>query len=632
MKEFLQNFSQNADAKFVKPFKEKFFGFVTKHPEVFCLTLLAVLCLLFLFYGLNFYPLLDVDETRYAIMSRDLLHSADWNSLMLNAVPFLEKPPLYFWLVAGSIKLFGGFTEFAVRLPIAVLASFITFFTYFLGKKVISRKFGMISALILLSSIFFLILSHIAILDMVLTVFVTAAIYCGFLTHFCEEKNKKYFWWYFYLFAALGFLAKGILALAIPAVVIFAYNFVTKTAKDIFKPVNLIPGLIIFLIASLPWHVIMYLEYGKEFIKQYFLIHHFARFINSEYIGRERPFWFFIPVFFLGFMPWSFAFVAFIADGFKKLSKKYKTAEGKVLKKLWATLDAQNNEQKLVLFASLYFVIVFLLFSVSSTKLPTYILPVFPAAALLTGFFWWESDEKSEHEKAISVTTQIFAGMFILAAIAGTIAYFYLPENLQSQLAGVKHLAICGLYLLAIFLLLRLNVKRALSVFSAYIFTMFFIIVLGVSFIFTFVYNGGENEIVRFSSYANDGASQLLTFDFAVKPSAMIGYRGNVGFITDPDFGLLRERLKYRGGSTFVIVKNKNLDDKEYSKKINKDLELMVKGERYSLFVNKGSAAAKSLKKQPSCPYSYACGQNPNMDFNAKKAKDAFSKLDKQKK
>ncbi len=235
----------------------------------------------------------------------------------------------------------------------------------------------MISALTLLTSVFFLVLSHVAIIDMVLTVFMTSAIYCGFLTHFCEDKNKKYLWWYFYLFVGLGFLAKGILAFVIPVTIVFLYNLITKTAKDIFKPINLLPGLIVLLLVATPWHLIMLKNYGFEFIKQYFLIHHFGRFMGSEYIGRERPLLYFVPVFLLGFLPWTFMFFAFLYDGFKKLNTKFQLAEGTIKDRICSLFEATTNEQKLILFASVYFIVVFILFSTASTKLPTYILPLF---------------------------------------------------------------------------------------------------------------------------------------------------------------------------------------------------------------------------------------------------------------
>lgn len=567
---------------------KKYLEFVSLHPEIVCLSLLAFACLLFLFFGLGLYPLMDVDETRYAVMARDLMASFNWNDIMLNQVPFLEKPPLYFWLVAASIKMFGEFSTFAVRFPIALLSSFLVFFTYYLGKKVISRKFGVISALILISSIFFLILSHVAIIDMVLTVFMTSAIYCGFLTHFCQKKHKKYFWWYFYLFIGLGFLAKGLLALVLPITVIFIYNFITKTLKDVFKPINLIPGLIIFLAVILPWHLIMYKEYGFEFIKVYFLIHHFGRFVGSDYIGRERPFLYFVPVFLLGFLPWTFIFLAFIFDGIKKLVIKFKIAEGKINDKIIALFETTTNEQKLILFSTVYFLVIFIVFSAASTKLPTYILPAFPSAALLTGFYWWVSDEKNEHEKAIYNLTLIMSTVFITCALLASIVFYFLPYELKDALSPFKHSTIIAIYLLAIFLVLRLRTKRALSIFSGYVFIMLFIVMLAVTDIFNFVYMTGQNEIVKYSimSIRPDNNSQLVTFDFAVKPSVLVKYQDKVFFITDPNFKELDRILNYKGGPTFVIVKNKNfMGNPKYRDEIKKRLELIKSGKKYSLYV-----------------------------------------------
>lgn len=588
MKKTLQKiFAFKLEDKF-NAFRINCLQIINAHPEAFSLLLLSIACLIFLFYGLSFYPLIDVDETRYAVMSRDLLSSFDWNSLMLNHVPFLEKPPLYFWIVGASIKFFGEFSSFAVRFPIAILSSFLVFFTYYIGKRIISVKFGTISALILLTSIFFLILSHIAIIDMVLTVFMTSAIYCAFLTHFCQEKNKKYYWWCFYALIGLGFLAKGFLALVIPLTVIFIYNFITKTIKDIFKPINLLPGVIIFLALITPWHMLMYKKYGYQFIKEYFLIHHFGRFMGSEYIGRERPFLYFVPVFLLGFLPWTFTFIAFLYDGFKKIAAKFKAVEGGAKDKFLALFETTTNEQKLLLFCSINFIIIFLLFSISSTKLPTYILPVFPAASLLTGYYWWVSDEKCENEKTIYNLTLSFAIIFILAAIGASIAGYFLPYELKYKIDAFRHATIIGIYLVAIFLILRLNSKRALSIFSGYILTMFFVIALSVSQIFNFVYANGENEIVRYSiiSARPNNMAQLVTFDFAVKPSVMIEYKNKVNFITDPDFNELDRLLQYKDGPTFVIIKNKNLkNNKEYQQALKKRLELINSGEKYSLYV-----------------------------------------------
>jgi 4-amino-4-deoxy-L-arabinose transferase-like glycosyltransferase len=461
------------------------------------------------------------------------------------------------------------------------------FFTYFFGKKVLARKFGLIAALTLLSSAFFLILAHVAILDMVLTVFMTCAIYCGFLTHFCKEQNKKYFWLLFYAFMGLGFLAKGLLALAIPLVIIFIYNLVTKTLKDMFNPVNLILGVIIFLALTMPWHMAMYQKYGYYFIREYFLIHHFGRFMGSEYIGRERPLLYFVPVFLLGFMPWTFIFISYIIGGIKKLVAKYKATQGKLKDKLAALLDSKTNDQKVLLFSSISFIVIFLVFSTSSTKLPTYILPVFPFAALLMGYFWWVSDKNNENEKSIYDMTMLLATIFIFLAIGASMSYYFLPHNLQSKLTMLIDSSIVGLYLIGMFLILRSNTKRALSTFLGYFVSMLFIIILAVTQIFTFIYNGGENELVQYSSNLSTiKNAQLVTFDFAVKPSVMINFHDKVIFITDPDFKELDKILASKNIETFVIVKNSNFkDNPEYLQELEKRLVLIKTGERYSLYI-----------------------------------------------
>ena len=356
-------------------------SFIQNKPELACLTILGIFCLIFLFAGLNSYPLVDVDETRYAVMARGLIGSGDWSILMLNGTPFTEKPPLFFWMAALSIKYL-GFNEFAVRFPTAILATLITFFTYYVGKTIISRKFGMYSALILLSTVFFLMLAHVAILDMTFTVFLTAAIYCGFLTSFCKEEHKKLYWLGFYVSMGLAFLAKGLLALVIPVAVIGLYRLVSGGVKEIFRPLNIILGFIVFLAIILPWHIHMYQVYGYRFIYDYFILHHFERLVNAEELGKTRPFFYFVPVFLVGFLPWSVPFVIFLVKKFKRFVRRIET------KTLHFTFD--TNERKLILFSAIYFILVFLLFSVAGGKLPTYILSVFPAASMLTALFFYK--------------------------------------------------------------------------------------------------------------------------------------------------------------------------------------------------------------------------------------------------
>ena len=349
---------------------DKIKQFYSDSPERFYLILLGLLSFIFLFVGMGAYPLVDVDETRYAVMSRDLLHH-NWNFLMLNGVPFIEKPPVYFWITAFSIKLF-GFHEYAIRLPMSILATLTVFFTYYIGKKIKTPKFGFYTATIMMANVFFIMLTRVAIIDMVFTALLTWTIYFGLLTEFVKDNNKKWCWTAFYLCMSFAFLAKGLLAIVFPCAIIGIHRIINKSVKEIFKPQYFLSGLVLFLLINLPWHLAMYKEYGFEFIWVYFILHHFERLVNADALGKTRPFLYFIPVFFVGFLPWSLHFIGAIVDFFKK--KMFK--------------------DKYVLFFAIYFIIIFGLFSAASGKLPTYVLPAVPPAAFLTAYFIYAKDLK----------------------------------------------------------------------------------------------------------------------------------------------------------------------------------------------------------------------------------------------
>lgn len=354
---------------------------------------LVILCLILLFAGLWTYPLVDVDETRYAVMSRDLIGSGNWNLLFVNGVPFIEKPPLYFWLTALSIK-FLGFNEFAVRFPVSILAALTIFATYFTGKLIKNSKYGFYSAVILLCSAFFIMLAHVAILDMVFTAFCTLAIYCGILTEYSGKKGA--FWYLFYISAGLAFLSKGLLGLIIPFCVVGIFKIIQKgffsALKDCFQPKYFLPGMLLFIIINFPWHYEMYKVYGNKFLYDYFVLHHFARFVNAEALGKTRPLLYFIPVFIVAFLPWTPVFILSLRKEFKE----------------------NGFKDKLNLFFFLYFSFIFTLFSCASGKLPTYILPAFPACAFLCADYLTAKKQKYLN---IGIGTALFANFVCIMLV-----------------------------------------------------------------------------------------------------------------------------------------------------------------------------------------------------------------------
>lgn len=314
------------------------------------------------FYWLGTYPLLDVDETRYVNMAREMFNTKDYLTLYLNGEYFFEKPPLFFWLECISFKLAGGVSEFSARLPIVLLSLLPAGLLLCLCRKVKGDKFAIITTATLFTSLEYMILTKIAILDSVLTSFVVSSVLCYFYTFYVEEQNKKYFWLLTYIFSALAVLAKGIPGMAIPMIIIAVSTVVFKTYKETLK---YLWGILVFLLITLPWHFIMLKMYGTLFFDEYIMKHHILRFLGSDVIHRTEPWYFYILTLLWGLFPHIFVLLSQVPK-IKNINFKDK----------FLTLN----------FIAVVSILVF--FSLSGAKLITYILPVYPFFAVLIGMIW----------------------------------------------------------------------------------------------------------------------------------------------------------------------------------------------------------------------------------------------------
>ena len=155
--------------------------------------ILSLVCVCGYFLFLGEYPLLDVDETRYVNMAREMLKTHDFLTLYLNGEYFFEKPPLFFWIECLSFKLSGNVSEWSARLPIVLLSLLPLGLLFGLCKKVRNTRFSVISSAVLLTCLEYILITKIAILDSVFTSFVTASCLTYFYTFFVDDKNKKYF-------------------------------------------------------------------------------------------------------------------------------------------------------------------------------------------------------------------------------------------------------------------------------------------------------------------------------------------------------------------------------------------------------------------------------------------------------
>lgn len=542
--------------------------FIIKHAELFTILGLCVLFYLLFFHNIWSYALMDVDESRYVSMSKDMFNSKDFMTLYLNKEFFFEKPPLYFWSECLSFALWGKISEATARFPVALYGTLSCFMLYFLGRKVVSRTFGIVSSLILATSLEFLILAKFAILDIVLASCVTFSLCFGILTYYVKEQNKKYMWWLFYIFSALAVLAKGIPGFVIPFGSMFFISIYSKNFKEIFKPQYFVIGFMLFFGITLPWHIAMLNMHDPLFFNEYVMKHHVARFIGSESLGRQQPFYFYLLTILWGFFPWI---VSILCVFIRKLIKFDFGFRGK------------NDTQKLMVFAGITVVFTLLFFSSSKTKLVTYILPIYSALAILGGLIWKNYIENGEYSRIINKTVYVVGVIFIIASIAALFTEMYLPSQLNADISPAKPLCIILLFCCGITSIIFAKKEKYAGVFITYVLFMTFLSAFGTGLFFNIDYKFGQDDLIRFAKIAKEQNKTLTCYKFTHKYSLIYYRDGNEPIVYGGDFKIEDLKRELTKKDNFVIIKKKQIDDN-----IQKlDYKVIDEGRRYILVEGK---------------------------------------------
>jgi 4-amino-4-deoxy-L-arabinose transferase-like glycosyltransferase len=550
--------------------------FYTKHSESLIILALAVIFYFIFFQGIGQYSLMDVDETRYVAMARDMFNSKDFMTLYLNGEYFFEKPPLYFWQECLSFFLWGGkINEFTARFPVALLGFIFSFVIYFTSKKRVNRRFGVFSALILATTLEFIMLAKYAILDIVLTFYIGLALVCYFQVYFCQENHKKYYWWAFYLFTGLAVMAKGIPGIAIPVGSVFFMSIFTKKFKEIFKPIFIIPGIVIFLLIVLPWHIIMLHKYNPLFFDEYIVKHHIHRFLNTanNEIGRKQPFYYYFVVILWGFIPWIFSMIAVFVE------KIVKFKEQKYFEKLKSfNFEILDNVHKQLVLCWITLAWIMLFFTSSSTKLVTYILPIYYPLAIIIGLMWNDYCDRSKHEKAINISVNIVGWICLIAGIIAMFSPYYLPEQINYDISGTKWLSLSCLILFGLGSILCVKYKKYFGVFVVYVLFMTVVSAFATEEFFEVDYKFGQQDLIEFATFAKDNDYKISTFGMEKKYSLLFYNDEIVDYNIDKDIDipLLQDNLK--NDRNVVILKNKNLSEIE-----NLKCKILKKGRRYTM-------------------------------------------------
>jgi 4-amino-4-deoxy-L-arabinose transferase-like glycosyltransferase len=325
------------------------------------LMLLAVA--LIWFGNLEYRKLVKPDEGRYAEIPREMVVSGDWTTPRLNELKYFEKPPLQYWATAVAYKVFGEH-QWTSRLWAALTGFLGVLLAWFAGTRLFGRQAGIYAALLLGSSMLYSMMAHINTLDMGVTFFITLGIFSLLIAQKEVQISQRRNWmWLAWAALALAVLSKGLMGLILPGAALFLYSVLNRDIM-VWKRMHWFSGLLVFLLIAAPWFVLV-IKANPEFFDRFFIYEHYTRFTTTVH-GRYQPWYYFVPVLVLGMLPWVFLMFD-------------------TLLRTWKNTAQQVREFSPERFLLVWAVFIYLFFSVSGSKLPSYLLPMFPALALLMG-------------------------------------------------------------------------------------------------------------------------------------------------------------------------------------------------------------------------------------------------------
>ncbi len=323
--------------------------------------ILFLVCYGLYFLGNNIYKLTDPDEVFYAQTAREMAGQHQWLTPLIFGQPQFEKPPLTYWLLDAAFKA-AGETPYAARFFPAVFATLGVMAVYLLalmGFK--DERKALLSALTLATGAFYAGMGKTVFTDMIFSVMILGAM-AMFVWAYTDRRHQAAAWLGFYAFCALSTLAKSPLGflMAQAAVVLF---LLYQRQIQLLKNGWIVAGFALYLIVALPWYAYMYNHYGQSFLNEFFYNDHWRRFLEAEHKNNDH--WFFYPVTMLaGIFPWSLFLLAGGIDLFKRLKSTVTMMDHLCLS---------------------WIIVVLLVFQMAHSKLASYILPLFPALALITG-------------------------------------------------------------------------------------------------------------------------------------------------------------------------------------------------------------------------------------------------------
>ena len=303
-----------------------------------------------------------------------MLERQDWVTPVLYGQPWLEKPPLFYWCAMLAYKATGRVSDWAARLPSAVLCTLMIFFIY-VWVRHFRKGMQLDAALITAAAAIIIGFGRGATTDMPLTATFTIAMLCWYGWY--QSQNRAWLVG-FYLFVGLATLAKGPVAPFLAGVIVASFVALRRDRRLIWRTLWL-PGIALSALIVLPWFIAVQ-RANPEFFRVFILEHNLARYTTDIY-RHKQPFWYYLPVALIGLIPWIIFVVAALVDSIRD----------------WRySISQPAGEDDLRTYLGLWFILPIIFFSLSQSKLPGYILPAIPASTILLADFILRREEAGD--------------------------------------------------------------------------------------------------------------------------------------------------------------------------------------------------------------------------------------------
>ncbi|ADY72785.1 glycosyl transferase family 39 [Desulfurobacterium thermolithotrophum DSM 11699] len=351
--------------------------------------LLALISTVLLLLPNGFYSAFDKDEPKYMEAAWEMVKTGDYITPYYNYEYRFDKPILVYWLIALGYKIF-GINEFGGRFFVSIFGVFTVLLLYWWLTRWKGRDLAFWTSLVFLSLLDFIVMSSVAMPDVVLTFFFAAS-----LIFFFEAYHRKSEKFYLLAFASSGFatLTKGPVGLALPGLVAIIYLLLRRDLLKTLKEIPWFKGFGIYLLIVAPWYVAIFKKHGYQFFKDFIIFHNIHRF-TSKVPGHPTEWWYYLANYFWLYLPWSFFFPFALYRVFKR---------------------KESITDNVLNFSLVWFFTVVIFFQIAHTKLAHYLLPSFPAFAVITS--WYLSKFKDK------IPAYITAAIFIVFSVIAFIFF-----------------------------------------------------------------------------------------------------------------------------------------------------------------------------------------------------------------